>query len=109
MSSRPATASETARPGQLHHGALSLTGAVMQGVTHIAPTAGVILILQSEVATLGLAAPFAFVIGIVIMFLVGLSIAQLARFLPSAGGFYTYISRTLDARVGWFGGWINLL
>ncbi|HLI41335.1 MAG TPA: APC family permease [Streptosporangiaceae bacterium] len=100
------------RPGstaELHHGALSLTGAVMQGVTHIAPTAGVILILQSEVATLGMATPFAFVIAIAIMFLIGVSIAQLARFLPSAGGFFTYISRTLDARVGWFGGWINLL
>jgi amino acid transporter len=109
MSSPPTTASETARSGQLHHGALTLTGAVMQGVTHIAPTAGVILILQSEVATLGMATPFAFIIAIVIMFLVGLSIAQLARFLPSAGGFYTYISRALDARVGWFGGWINLL
>lgn len=110
MSSSPRTTQDAAaRPGRLHHGALSLSGAVMQGVTHIAPTAGVILILQSEVATVGMATPFAFVIGIGIMFLVGLSIAQLARYLPSAGGFYTYLSRTLDARVGWFGGWINLL
>ena len=100
---------QTGEAGQLHHGALSLSGAVMQGVTHIAPTAGVILILQAEVQTLGLATPFAFVIAILLMFLVGLSLAQLARFLPSAGGFYTYISRTLDARVGWFAGWINLL
>ena len=109
MSSAPTTVSETGKTSQLHHGALSLTGAVMQGVTHIAPTAGVILILQSEVATLGLATPFAFIIAIAIMFLIGISIAQLARFLPSAGGFFTYISRTLDPRVGWFGGWINLL
>jgi amino acid transporter len=109
MSSQPVTVRQNSPAGQLHHGALSLTGAVMQGVTHIAPTAGVILILQAEVATLGLATPFAFVIAIALMLLVGLSIAQLARFLPSAGGFYTYVSRTLDARVGWFAGWINLL
>ncbi|HVT70954.1 MAG TPA: APC family permease [Trebonia sp.] len=109
MTRPPTTAGETTRPGELHRGALSLTGAVMQGVTHIAPTAGVILILQSEVATLGTAVPFAFLVAILIMFLVGLSLAQLARYLPSAGGFYTYLSRTLDARVGWFGGWINLL
>lgn len=109
MSSLPTAINETGETGQLHQGALSLTGAVMQGVTHIAPTAGVILILQSEVATLGMATPFAFIIAIAIMFLIGLSIAQLARFLPSAGGFFTYISRTLDARVGWFAGWINLL
>ena len=109
MSSQPAVARQEDQAGELHRGALSLTGAVMQGVTHIAPTAGVILILQAEVATVGLATPFAFVIAIVLMLLVGISIAQLARFLPSAGGFFTYISRTLDPRVGWFAGWINLL
>lgn len=107
--SQPTTVRPTEGAAQLHHGALSLSGAVMQGVTHIAPTAGVILILQAEVQTVGLATPFAFVVAILLMFLVGISLAQLARFLPSAGGFYTYISRTLDARVGWFSGWINLL
>ena len=109
MSTQPAAVRDTGESGQLHRGALSLTGAVMQGVTHIAPTAGVILILQAEVATIGLATPFAFVIGIVLMLLVGISLAQLARYLPSAGGLYTYISRALDARVGWFGGWMNML
>ncbi len=109
MSSQQTALTEAGEAGQLHRGALSLTGAVMQGVTHIAPTAGVILILQAEVQTIGLATPFAFVIGIVLMLLVGISLAQLARHLPSAGGMYTYISRTLDARVGWFSGWVNLL
>ena len=58
MSSQPAAVRAAGESGQLHRGALSLTGAVMQGVTHIAPTAGVILILQAEVATIGLATPF---------------------------------------------------
>jgi amino acid transporter len=109
MSSQQTALTEARETGQLHRGALSLPGAVMQGVTHIAPTAGVILILQAEVQTIGLATPFAFVAGIVLMLLVGISLAQLARYLPSAGGMYTYISRTLDARVGWFSGWVNLL
>jgi amino acid transporter len=104
-----ASESEAGGSAQLQQGALSLTGVVMQGITHIAPTAGVILILQAEVATIGMATPFAFVVAIVLMLLVGLALAQLARYLPSAGGFYTYISRTLHPRVGWFAGWINLL
>ncbi len=95
--------------GGLAHGALGFSGALMQGVTHIAPTAGVVLIVQSEVASLGAAVPFAFVIAIVVMLLIGVSVAQLARFLPSAGGFYTYITRALHPRLGWFAGWINLL
>ncbi len=109
MTTKSTAARDVGEDAQLHQGALSLTGVVMQGVTHIAPTAGVILILQSEVATIGLATPFAFVVGIVIMLLVGVVLAQLARFLPSAGGFYTYISRSLNPRIGWFAGWINLL
>ena len=74
MSSQPAVTRQEDQAGELHRGALSLTGAVMQGVTHIAPTAGVILILQAEVATVGLATPFAFVIAIVLLLLVGISI-----------------------------------
>jgi amino acid transporter len=109
MTAKPTAARDVREDAQLHRGALSLTGAVMQGLTHIAPTAGVILILQAEVATVGLAAPFAFVVGVVVLFLVGIVLAQLARFLPSAGGFYTYISRSLNPRVGWFAGWINML
>lgn len=108
------TAPDPAGPPQpptaeLRHGSLSLAGAVMQGLTHIAPTAGVVLILQSEVTSLGEAVPFAFLLAIVAMLLVAVSLSQLARFLPSAGGFYTYISRALHPRLGWFAGWVNLL
>lgn len=109
MTAKPTAARDVGEDAQLHRGALSLTGAVMQGLTHIAPTAGVILILQAEVATVGLATPFAFVVGVVVLLLVAIVLAQLARFLPSAGGFYTYISRSLNPRVGWFAGWINML
>ena len=80
MTTKSTAARDVGEDAQLHQGALSLTGVVMQGVTHIAPTAGVILILQSEVATIGLATPFAFVVGIVIMLLVGIVLAQLARY-----------------------------
>ena len=100
MTAKPTAARDVGEDAQLHRGALSLTGAVMQGLTHIAPTAGVILILQAEVATVGLAVPFAFVVGVVVLLLVAVVLAQLARFLPSAGGFYTYISRSLNPRVG---------
>lgn len=109
MTTKSTPAHQAGDTAQLHRGALSLTGVVMQGVTHIAPTAGVILILQAEVATIGMATPFAFVIGIALMLLVGIALSQLARFLPSAGGFYTYISRSLNPRVGWFAGWMNML
>jgi amino acid transporter len=109
MTTKSTAARDAAEDAQLHRGALSLTGAVMQGLTHIGPTAGVILILQTEVATVGLATPFAFMVGVVVLFLVAVVLAQLARFLPSAGGFYVYISRSLNPRVGWFAGWINML
>ena len=34
---------------------------------------------------------------------------QLARHLPSAGGYYTYISRTVDPRVGFLAAWLYFL
>jgi amino acid transporter len=37
--------------------------------------------------------------------LVAVSIGQLARRLPSAGGFYTYASRGLHPSVGFLVGW----
>ena len=93
----------------LRRGALGPVQATMQGITHIAPTAGVVLILQDETGTLGRAVPFAFALAFVIMGLIGISLSELARLLPSAGGLYTYISRALHRRLGWLAGWVNLL
>jgi amino acid transporter len=41
--------------------------------------------------------------------MVALTLAQIAKYLPSAGGFFTWVSRGLGARVGWFISWLYAL
>jgi amino acid transporter len=81
----------------------------MQGITHTAPAVGLVLSIQYISSLSGIAAPFAYAIAVLIMLTLGISLAQLARHLPSAGGYYTYISRTVHPRAGFLAGWLYLL
>jgi amino acid transporter len=81
----------------------------MQGVTHIAPAVGLVLSLQFVVVMAGAASPLAFAIALLIVLLLGVCLCQLARHLPSAGGYYTYISHTLHPRAGFLTAWMFFL
>jgi amino acid transporter len=93
----------------LQAGALKLPSVLMQGITHIAPAAGIVLTIQSTTKLAGVAAPLAYTIGFVIMLTLALSLAELAKHLPSAGGYYTYVSRTVHPRAGFLTAWLFFL
>ena len=93
----------------LRANALSFPSVLMQGITHIAPAVGLVLTLQFITALAGIASPLAFGIAFLIVLMLGVSLAQLARHLPSAGGYYTYISRTLHPRAGFLAAWMYFL
>ena len=93
----------------LRAGALGLPSVIMQAVTHIAPGTGVILTLQLITKHAGQAVPLAFAIGFVIMLALGMSLAELAKHIPSAGGYYTYVSRTVHPRAGFLTAWLYFL
>ena len=95
--------------GGLRADALSFSSVLVQGITHIAPAVGLVLTLQFIAGLAGLASPLAFAIAFFIVLTLGISVAQLARHLPSAGGYYTYISRTLNPRVGFLAAWMYFL
>src|SRR5262249_35588197 len=79
-----------------------------QGITHIAP-AVVLLVIPFIASKAGAAVPLAFAIAFTIMLLQGVSLTQLARHLPSAGGYYTYVSRPVHPRAGLLTAWLYLL
>ena len=81
----------------------------MQGITHIAPAVGLVLSIQYITSLSGVVAPFAYAVAVLIILALGISLAQLARHLPSAGGYYTYISRTVYPRAGFLTAWLYLL
>jgi amino acid transporter len=55
------------------------------------------------------ASPFAYAVAVLIVVTLGISLTQLAKHLPSAGGYYTYISRTVHPRAGFLTAWLYLL
>lgn len=93
----------------LKEGALGLPGVLMQGITHIAPAVGIITAIQFTASLAGITSPLAFLLAFVIILLLGASLVQLARHLPSAGGYYTYVSRTVHPRAGWLTAWLYFL
>lgn len=93
----------------LRAGALPLGAVLMQGITHIAPAAGLILSIQFIAREAGALTPLAYGIAFLIVLLLGLSLTQLARHLPSAGGYFTYLSRAVHPRAGFLTAWLYFL
>ena len=102
---RPTKATEP----QLSAGALGLPAVVMQAVSHIGPAVGFFLSIQFITGVAGLASPVSFTAAFVIVLLLGLSLTELARRIPSAGGYFTYVSRTVGPRAGFLTAWLFFL
>jgi amino acid transporter len=93
----------------LQPGAVGLAGAVMQNVTHIAPAIAAFFFTQTLVSFAGGQAPLAYLIGLLIVIPLGVCLMELARKFPSAGGYFTYVSRTLGPSMGFLTGWVFVL
>lgn len=93
----------------LEAGALNFPEIMMQTIAHIAPAVGLILTIQFMTAVSGVAAPLAFLFGFFVVLTLGISLTQLARHLPSAGGYYFYVSRTVSPKAGFLTAWMYFL
>ena len=105
----PASPSESQEEVRLAAGSLSLTAITFQGITHMAPAAGVMLSAPFIASFAGPAMGLAFGLAGVAALLLANSVAQLAKHLPSAGGYYSYISRALNPKLGFLAGWMYFL
>ncbi|HUL09310.1 MAG TPA: APC family permease [Candidatus Acidoferrum sp.] len=93
----------------LKAGAVGLAGAVMQNITHIAPAIAAFFFTQTLVSFAGGQAPLAYLVGLIIVIPLGVCLMELARKFPSAGGYFTYVSRTLGPSMGFLTGWVFVL
>ena len=91
---------------RLKAGEVQLPGAIMQNVTHIAPAVAAFFFTQTIVGFSGAHAPLAYLIGFVLVLGLGWCLVQLAKNFPSAGGYFTFASRTLGASTGFLTGWM---
>ena len=89
--------------------ALGLVGVTMQAITHIAPAIAALFFTQFLVTLAGVTAPLAYVVAVAVVLMLGNTLIQFSRQLPSAGGYYTYVSRALGARMGFLTSWMFIL
>ncbi len=94
---------------ELRAGALGLPGVVMQAITHTAPATALLFTIQFTTAQSGAAAPLAYLLAFSIVVVLATCLIQLAKHFPSAGGYYTYVSRTVHPRSGFLPAWLYFL
>lgn len=78
-------------------------------VTNMAPAAAVAFSILFAAPYAGGSTPLAVLLGLIVLMLVAISIGQLAKHLPSAGGLYTYNAQGLGPGVGFLVGWAFIL
>ena len=93
----------------LKAGSLRLPSIFMQSLTMVAPGIAALFYTPVVVAQAGLAAPLAYPIAFVIVLLTAIVLAQLARAVPGAGGYYNYVSRGINPSSGFLVAWLNII
>jgi amino acid transporter len=103
--------SSASNPGgqTLERGAIGLTEVLFQSITHMAPAVATALSLGAATLFAGGNTPLAVLLALVAALFTAYSIGELARYLPSAGGMYTYVARGLGSFAGWLMAWAFLL
>ena len=96
-------------PKQLRRGVLGLPEVLMQSITTVAPAIGILFTLPFIASYAGVASPLGYLLSFLLVLALALNVSQLARHLPNAGGFFTYISHAVHPRIGWLSGWIMVL
>jgi amino acid transporter len=93
----------------LKPGALRLPSVFMQSLTMVAPGIAALFYTPVVVGQAGLAAPLAYPIAFIIVLLTAIVLAQLARAVPGAGGYYNYVSRGINPSSGFLVSWLNII
>ncbi len=97
------------QPAQLQRDALGLRDVVFQGITHIAPAINVVFTLPVIAAQAGATMPLSMLLSVIVCFFIANTVAQFARYVPSSGGYYTFVSRGLGPRFGYLTTWSYLI
>jgi amino acid transporter len=90
----------------LRAGVVGLPGVLMQGVATIAPAFAILASFVFTVSLAGVVTPWAYLLAGAVLVLTAITSSQLAKELPSAGGWYTWIARALNPQAGFFAGWV---
>src|SRR6201995_4432258 len=90
----------------LRKGSVGLAGVLMQSVAQISPTLGIFYTIAFNPGQAGQAAPLTYLAAFIVCLIIAIPMTKLARFLPSAGGFYNYVAEGSGPRGGFITGWL---
>ena len=107
--SRGAGMTSTAAPRvpaapRLRRNAVGLTGAVIMSAAIMGPAVSTFFNPQFSTPFSGAATPFVYLVCLIAILIAASGIVEMARELPSAGAFYTYVTRGLGPRAGFVTG-----
>src|ERR1700746_2378961 len=91
---------------RLEKNVLTVPNGIALAAAAMAPVIAVVLNAPAAGPVAGAALPLSFLLAFIACLLVGNSIVQFARRLPSAGSFYTFNSYGLGKTAGFFTGWL---
>src|SRR5215467_6602779 len=100
-----ATEASVETKATLRSNAIGLPGVLFQSITTMAPASAVAFSLGAAIPYAGGALPLTVLLALIVCSLIALNIGSMAKYLPSAGGYFTYVSRGLGPVVGWMTGW----
>ena len=93
----------------LRKGAVSTSAAVTIGLAATAPAYSLTGALGHGASETGYQLPIVFILSVIPMFFVALSYKHLTSSAPDSGTVFTWGSKAIGPRFGWFGGWSLLL
>ena len=96
---------QTAGSPSLARDAIGLPEVLFQSITHMAPAVATALSIGAATGFAGGNTPLAVVFAMIAVLFTAISMAELAKHLPSAGGMYTYVGRGLGSFFGWLVAW----
>jgi amino acid transporter len=93
-----------AQGAALRRNAVGLTGAVIMSAAIMGPAVSTFFNPQFSTPFSGYATPLVYLITLVALVITASGVMEMARALPSAGAFYTYVARGLGPRAGFVTG-----
>jgi amino acid transporter len=94
-----------ADPG-LRSNSIGLIDVVFQSITFMAPAAATAFSIGIGVGLAGTALPLSALVALIACTFCAISIGQMGKFIPSAGGLYVFAARGISPVVGFFVGWL---
>jgi amino acid transporter len=107
--SETSTSRGTHAATDLNRAVLGTPEVVFQAISHLGPAIGVIIVAPVIASLVGASMPLLMLIAMVAVLLTGACVAMLAAKLPSAGGYYSYVSHGLGKRSGFVTSWAYFL